>query len=95
MARLQFARPFLEELSLLDEAAEQEVWRKLELVGRVPGVGSSLVEPMLRTAFGNSCLKIAAAGYDVLYERVQDGEEEHATEEIVRVLGIVAQRRVR
>lgn len=95
MARLQFARPFLEELSLLDEAVEQEVWRKLELVERVPGVGSSLVEPMLRTAFGDSCLKIAAAGYDVLYERVQDGEEEHATEENVRVLGIVAQRWVR
>lgn len=94
MARLQFARPFLEDLSLLDEAVELEVWRKLELVERVPGVGSSLVEPMLRTAFGDSCLKIAAAGYDVLYERTQGGKE-GAAEEIVRVLGIIAQRRVR
>lgn len=91
MARMRFSAPFLDELADLSERVENEVWLKLELVRDYPGVGSSLVEPSLRRAFGDACLKVTACGYDVLYERrtAEEGEE------LVDVLGIVAQRRVR
>lgn len=91
MARLVFSGPFLDEMAALDEAAEAEVWEKVRLVEAFPGVGSSLIEPVLVRAFGERCLKVAAAGYDVLYER--DGSAEK--DELVCFLGIVAQRRVR
>ncbi len=91
MARLLFSGPFLDEVAELSEAAEAEVWAKLKLVETFPGVGSSLIEPVLLRAFGPSCLKVAAAGYDIIYERDGGGERD----ELVRVLGIVAQRRVR
>lgn len=90
MARLVFAEPFFDELAQTSEAVEEEVWRKLALVRDFPGVGSALVEPSLRRAFGGSCLKVVARGYDVLYERVGEGDDE-----VVHVLGIVSQRRVR
>lgn len=96
MARLLFAGPFLDGMEGLSEAAEAEVWAKLELVEAFPGVGSSLIEPMLLRAFGPNCLKVAAAGYDVIYER--DGDERDGgggEEELVRFLGLVVQRRVR
>lgn len=62
------------------------------LVESFPGVGSSLVEPSLRHAYGSTCLKVVAAGYDVLYERGEKGKD---GEEIVDILGIVSQRAVR
>lgn len=93
MARLLLADSFLDDLAALDERVEDAVWAQLELVQAFPGVGSSLVEPMLVHAFGKRCLKVAARGYDVLYERAgacMDNEEE-----TVYVLGIVSQRKVR
>lgn len=91
MARLLFSGPFLDDAAELSEAAEAEVWAKLELVETFPGVGSSLIEPVLLRAFGPSCLKVAAAGHDIIYERDGSGDKD----ELVRVLGIVPQRRVR
>lgn len=99
MARLRFTQPFLEELSALDARVEDEAWRKLALVEAFPGAGSSLLEPSLVKAFGRSCLKVNALGYDVIYERL--GADEHqagdsgTAEEIVVILGIVPQRKVR
>lgn len=91
MAKLRFSGPFLDDLAELDSLVEQEIWRKLELVRDVPGVGSSLVEPSLTQAFGSTCLKVTAGGYDVLYERSGGNGED----ELVCVLGVVPQRRVR
>lgn len=59
VAKLLFTAPFLDDLAQLDERVEAEVWRKLELVQSVPGVGTSLVEPQLIRSYGTSCLKIA------------------------------------
>lgn len=92
MARLRFSEEFLDSIAGLDERVEEAVWAKLVLVEGFPGVGSSLVEPSLRHAYGPSCLKIMVAGYDVLYER---GPKDKDGEEIVDVLGIVSQRAVR
>jgi len=87
-----YTTPFLEDLSSLDEARENAIWEKILLVESFPGVGSSLIEPSLLTAFGEAILKVSAAGYDVLYERL--GRDESNTE-VVRVLGIVPQRAIR
>lgn len=102
MARLRFTQPFLEELSALDMRVEDEVWRKLALIEAFPGAGSSLVEPSLTKAFGQSCLKINALGYDVIYERLGTDDERRGNgsgsdeaDEIVAILGIVPQRKVR
>ena len=92
MARLRFSEEFLESLAGLDERVEESVWKKLALVQDFSGVGSSLVEPTLRHAYGPACLKVVAAGYDVLYER---GEKVADGVEVVDVLGIVSQRAVR
>lgn len=92
MARLRFSEEFLESLAGLDERVEESVWKKLAPVQDFPGVGSSLVEPKLRHAYGPACLKVVAAGYDVLYER---GEKDADGVEVVDVLGIVSQRAVR
>lgn len=92
MARLRFSEEFLDSLVELDGRAEDAVWKRLALVGSFPGVGSSLVEPSLRHAYGPSRLKVAAAGYDVLYER---GARDADGEEVVCVLGVVGQRTVR
>lgn len=92
MARLRFSDEFLDFLVELDGRVEEEVWKKLALVGSFPGVGSSLVEPSLRHAYGPSCLKVSAMGLDVLYERGAKGAD---GEEVVDVLGIVSQRAVR
>lgn len=93
VAKLLFTAPFLDDLAQLDERVEAEVWRKLELVQSVPGVGTSLVEPQLIRSYGTSCLKIAVFGYDVLYERHPSADD--AGDEFVVVLGIISQRRVR
>lgn len=92
VARLRFSEEFLESVAGLDGRAEDAVWEKLALVGAFPGVGSSLVGPTLRHAYGPTCLKVAAAGYDVLYER---GARDADGEEVVCVLGVVGQRTVR
>lgn len=88
MARLVFAEPFLDGVSLLPDYAEEAVWEKVGLVASFPGVGSSLVEPTLRSAFGPDCLKVNAAGYDVLFDYDRQADE-------VCFLGIVHQRAVR
>lgn len=90
---MRFSGPFLDELSALDESAEAQIWAKLELVEAFPGVGSSLLEPLLIRVFGRGCLKISAAGYDVIYERA--GGDNSDGEETVDVLGIIKQRRIR
>lgn len=92
MARLRFSEEFLESLARLDGRVEQSVWEKLALVENFPGVGSSLVEPTLRRAYGPACLKVAAAGIDVVYERGEKGAD---GVEVVDILGIVSQRAVR
>ena len=68
MSRAIFAEPFLDDASLLPGYAEDAVWEKVGLVLSFAGVGSALVEPSLRVAFGPNCLKVNAAGYDVLYD---------------------------
>lgn len=90
-AKLFLSTPFLQDLALLDPAFEERVWRELELVQSFPGVGSSLVEPLLVQAFGASVLKVAVGSYDVIYERIHldDGSER------VNVLGIIPQRKIR
>lgn len=88
MARALFAEPFLDDVSRLPERAEEEVWEKVGLVVSFPGVGSVLVEPTLRRAFGPDCLKVAAAGYDVLFDYDRPADE-------VCFLGVVPQRAVR
>ena len=92
MARLRFSEEFLESLAGLDKRVEESVWKKLALVQDFSEVGSSLVEPSLRHAYGSTCLKVVAAGYDVLYER---GEKGNDGEGAIDVLGIVNQRAVR
>lgn len=92
MARLRFSEEFLESLARLDGRVEESVWVKFALVENFPGVGSSLVEPTLRRAYGPACLKVAAAGIDVVYERGEKGAD---SVEVVDILGIVSQRAVR
>ena len=88
---LVLAGPFIQELAQLNQHVEDVVWQKLTLVQSFPGVGSSLVDPMLVQAFGPSVLKVAAGAYDVLYERepIDDDYER------VNVLGIIPQRAIR
>lgn len=92
MARLRFSDEFLTSLSELDGRVEEAAWEKLSLVESFPGVGSALVEPSLRHAYGPGCLKVVAWGYDILYERRGNPS---GPQELVDVLGIVGQRRVR
>jgi hypothetical protein len=92
VARLRFSEEFLDSLVELDGRVEEAVWKRHALVGSLPGEGSSLVEPSLRHAYGPTCLKVATAGYDVLYER---GARDADGEEVVCVLGVVGQRTVR
>jgi hypothetical protein len=92
MARLRFSEEFLESLAGLDSRVEERVWEKLALVESFSDVGSSLVESSLRHAYGSACLKVVAAGYDMLYERGEKGAD---SEEVVDILGIVSQRAVR
>ena len=68
MSRAIFAEPFLDDASLLPGYAEDAVGEKVGLVLSFAGVGSALVEPSLRVTFGPNCLKVNAAGYDVLYD---------------------------
>lgn len=91
VARLQLSAPFLDDLAALSEREEKAIWAKLALVEAFPGVGSSLLESQLLAAFGPRCLKISAAGYDIVYERIIAGDGEKLT----RVYGLVPQRRVR
>ncbi len=66
-------------------------WLLREKVGLVSSflrVGSVLVEPSLRAAFGPDCLKVNAAGYDVLYDYDRQSD-------VVCFLGLVYQRAVR
>lgn len=88
MAREVFTNSFLDDAANLSERVESAVWEKVGLVSSFPGVGSALVEPSLRAAFGPDCLKVNAAGYDVPYDydRLSDA---------VCFLGIVHQRAVR
>ena len=85
VTRMRFSGPFLDELA--------------ELVESFPGVGSSLLEPLLVRAFGRGCLKVSAVGYDVIYERSGEGDEDDRGngegDETVSVLGIIKQRRIR
>ena len=90
LVSMRFSGPFLDELAALSKPVEERIWSKLELVESFPGVGSSLVEPILLRAFGSKCLKVSAAGYDVIYEREGSGEDE-----MVYALGIISQRRIR
>ena len=96
---MRFSGPFLDKLAELDESAEARIWEKLELVESFPGVGSSLLEPLLVRAFGRGCLKVSAVGYDVIYERSGEGDEDDRGngegDETVSVLGIIKQRRIR
>lgn len=92
MTRLRFSEEFLTSLAGLDSRVVDTVWKKIELVESFPGVGSSLVEPSLRHAYGSRCLKVVALGYDILYER-RPGR--HDDEEVVDILGIVPGRAVR
>ena len=55
---------------------------------KFPGVGSALVEPSLRRAYGGTCLKLLVPGYEVLYERDDP-------QDAVDFLGVVPQRKVR
>lgn len=88
MARALFAEPFLDDVALLPDRAEEAVWEKVGLVAAFPGVGSALVEPSLRAAFGPDCLKVGAAGFDVLFDYDRPADT-------VCFLGVVHQRAVR
>ena len=88
MAKMTFTSVFLDEVAELPAYAEEAVWDKASLVAAFPGVGSSLVEPSLRAAFGPDCLKVNAAGYDVLFDYDRQNET-------VAFLGVVNQRAVR
>ena len=90
MARLEFTGPFLDELAELGERSADEVLRKLELVGSFPGVGCAVSNSFLVQAFGEGVLKISAGEYDVFYCRVSDDGDE-----IVYVLSVIHQRRIR
>lgn len=91
MARMSYSEPFLDEVASLSPREGEAVWAKLALVESFPGVGSSLLEAQLARAFGRGVLKVSAAGFDVVYERCE-GEGE---DELVRVYGLVPQRRLR
>jgi hypothetical protein len=83
-----YAASFLDDVALLPVEAEEGVWTVLELVESVPGCGSALLAPSLVRRFGLNCLKVAAAGFDILYRRVDERDE-------IQVLGIVHQKAVR
>ena len=88
VARVLFTGPFLDDAAGLPDYALAEVRAKCAMVEEFPGVGSALVELSLRRAYGSTCLKLAAAGDDVLYERLDE-------QDAVVFLGIVPQRKVR
>ena len=88
VARALFTEPFLDDAAGLSDYALSEVRVKCAMVEEFPGVGSALVELSLRRAYGSTCLKLAAAGYDILYERLDE-------QDAVVFLGIVPQRKVR
>ena len=88
VTREVFTSSFLDDVAELPERVESVVWEKVSLASSFPGVGSSLVEPSLRAAFGPDCLKVNAAGYDVLYDYDRQSDA-------VCFLGIVHQRAVR
>lgn len=92
MARLLLTNSFLDDVATLDPRVEEAIWAKLGLVASFPGVGSALLEPSLAAAFSDSCLKVAALSYDILYKRMGAGED---GEEVVVVAGVIPQRRVR
>ena len=52
------------------------------------GVGSALLEPILKRSFGPGCLKVAVCGFDLLYRRLDETDE-------VLVLGLIHQKQVR
>lgn len=93
MTRMILTRPFLEDLARLSVQTEEAIWEKLKLVEAFPGVGSSISNRMLQRAFGASCLKVTVNGYDIIYERKTRPDD--TQENLVIVLGIIAQRTVR
>ena len=88
MVKTTFTCAFLDEVAELPGYVEEAVWDKASLVAEYPGVGSSLVEPSLRAAFGPGCLKVNAAGFDALFDCDRRGDT-------VLFLGVVHQRAVR
>lgn len=88
MARLLLANTFLEELSFVPQPVEDAVWVSLATIQSFPGVGSALLEPILRRSFGPGCLKVAVCGFDLLYRRLDETDE-------VLVLGLIHQKQVR
>ena len=88
VARALYTGPFIDDLAALPEYAIDAVRVRCEAVAEFPGVGSTLIEPSLIRAYGSSCFKAVACGYDVLYERLDD-------QGAVVFLGIVPQRKVR
>ena len=52
------------------------------------GVGSALLEPILKRLFGPGCLKVAVCGFDPLYRRLNETDE-------VLALGLIHQKQVR
>lgn len=88
VARALFTGPFLDDAAGLPDYVLDEVRDKCAMAEEFPGIGSALVELSLRRSYGSTCLKLAAAGYDVLYERLDE-------QDAVVFLGIVPQRKVR
>ena len=88
VARALFTGPFLDDAAGLPDYALAEVRAKCAIAEEFPGAGSALVELSLRRSYGSTCLKLSAAGYDVLYERLDE-------QDAVVFLGIVPQRKVR
>lgn len=88
MARGIYTGPFIEDVAGLPAQVASEIQAKCLAAEEFPGVGSALVEPSLRRAYGGTCLKLLIAGYEVLYECIDP-------EGVVIFLGVVPQRRVR
>ena len=93
VAKLLFTAPFLDDLAQLDERVETEVWRKLELVQSVPGVGTSPVAAILTRSLRDACPNMGVFGFCALDVCQQAADD--AGDEFVVVLGIISQRRVR
>ena len=90
MAELFLTESFLDEMAKLDERTREKIFEKLELVRSFPGVGTAVTSTLLINAFGEGGFKVGAAGYDVFYQRVPAHEGE-----VVYVIGILHQRRIR